>query len=52
MTEISWAWLLTKVAAPIVGATKLHHIEGAAKAVEAYPDARRDCLFRRTLCAA
>ena len=28
------AWLLTKVAAPIVGATKLHHIEGAAKAVE------------------
>lgn len=34
MTEISLAWLLTKVAAPIVGATKLHHIEGAAKAVE------------------
>ena len=34
MTEISLAWLLTKVAAPIAGATKLHHIEGAAKAVE------------------
>lgn len=34
MTEISLAWLLTKVTAPIVGATKLHHIEGAAKAVE------------------
>ena len=34
MTEISLAWLLTKVAAPIVGATKLHHIEGAVKAVE------------------
>lgn len=34
MTEISLAWLLTKVAAPVVGATKLHHIEGAAKAVE------------------
>ena len=33
MTEISLAWLLTKVTAPIVGATKLHHIEGAAKAV-------------------
>lgn len=33
MTEISLAWLLTKVAAPVVGATKLHHIEGAAKAV-------------------
>ena len=34
MTEISLAWLLTKVAAPVVGATKLHHIEGAVKAVE------------------
>ena len=34
MTEISLAWLLTKVTAPIVGATKLHHIEGAAKAVD------------------
>lgn len=34
MTEISLAWLLTKVVAPVVGATKLHHIEGAAKAAE------------------
>ena len=34
MTEISLAWLLTKVAAPVVGATKFHHIEGAAKATE------------------
>ena len=34
MTEISLAWLLTKVAAPVVGATKLHHIEGAVKAAE------------------
>lgn len=34
MTEISLAWLLTKVAAPVVGTTKLRHIEGAAKAVE------------------
>lgn len=33
MTEISLAWLLTKVTAPVVGATKFHHIEGAAKAV-------------------
>lgn len=33
MTEISLAWLLTKVTAPVVGATKLHHIEGAVKAV-------------------
>ena len=34
MTEISLAWLLTKVTAPVVGVTKLHHIEGAAKAVD------------------
>ena len=34
MTEISLAWLMTKVTSPIVGATKLHHAEGAAKAVE------------------
>ena len=32
MTEVSLAWLLTKVTAPIVGATKLHHIDGAANA--------------------
>ncbi len=34
MTEISLAWLLTKVTAPVVGATKLHHVDGAAKAVD------------------
>ena len=34
MTEISLAWLLTKVTSPVVGATKFHHIEGAVKAVE------------------
>lgn len=34
MTEISLAWLLRKVTSPVVGATKLHHIEGAAKAVD------------------
>ena len=34
MTEIALAWLLTKATAPVVGATKLSHIEGAAKAVE------------------
>lgn len=33
MTEISLAWLLTKVTAPVVGATKKHHIEDAVKAV-------------------
>lgn len=34
MTEISLAWLLTKVSAPIVGATKKHHIDAAVKAVD------------------
>ena len=34
MTEISLAWLLTKVTAPVVGATRMHHIEGAADAVK------------------
>ncbi|MBQ8037509.1 MAG: aldo/keto reductase, partial [Proteobacteria bacterium] len=39
MTEVSLAWLLTKVTSPVVGATKLHHIEGAAKATELELDA-------------
>lgn len=34
MTEVALAWLLTKVTAPIVGATKLHHVDGAAQATE------------------
>ena len=34
MTEISLAWLLTRVTSPVVGATKLHHVEGAVKAVD------------------
>ena len=34
MTEISIAWLLTKVAAPVVGATKKHHVDGAVAAVD------------------
>ena len=33
MTEISLAWLLTKVTSPVVGATKLSHVDGMAKAV-------------------
>lgn len=32
MTEISIAWLLTKVTSPVVGATKLHHIDAPASA--------------------
>ena len=34
MTEVSLAWLLSRVASPVVGATKVHHIEGAARATE------------------
>lgn len=34
MSEISLAWLLTKVTSPIIGATKNSHIDGAVKAVE------------------
>ena len=34
MTEVSLAWLLTKVTSPVVGATKLHHVDGAVKATE------------------
>ena len=34
MTEVSLAWLLTRVTSPVVGATKLHHIDGAVKAVD------------------
>ena len=34
MTEIALAWLLTKAASPVVGATKISHVEGAVKSVE------------------
>ena len=34
MTEISLAWLLTKVTSPVVGATKPSHVEGACRAVD------------------
>ncbi len=34
MTQIALAWLLTKVESPIVGATKLHHIEGAVRSLD------------------
>lgn len=36
MTEIALSWLLTKATAPVVGATRLQHIEGAAKAAELF----------------
>lgn len=34
MTEVSLAWLLSKVTAPVMGATKFEHIDGAVHAVD------------------
>lgn len=34
MTEVSLAWLMKKTTSPVVGATKMHHIDGVIKAVE------------------
>ena len=34
MTAISLAWLMKKVASPVVGATKVHHIDGALEAMD------------------
>lgn len=34
MTEIALAWLLTKVTAPVVGATKSDHVRGAVAALD------------------
>lgn len=34
MTEISLAWLLTKVTSPVVGMTKPSHVTGALRAVD------------------
>lgn len=34
MTAVSLAWLLTKVTAPVVGATRKQHIDGATDAVD------------------
>ncbi len=34
MTEVSLAWLLTRVTSPVVGATKPAHVEGVVRAVD------------------
>ena len=34
MTEISLAWLLTKAASPVVGATKCSHVDGMTGSVD------------------
>ena len=33
MAAVALAWLLTKVAAPVVGMTKPHHVDGAVEAL-------------------
>lgn len=33
MTEISLAWLLTKVTSPVVGATKKEHVDGLVNSI-------------------
>lgn len=48
MTEIALAWLLTKVTAPIVGATRVSHVEGAARAVDLALTAE-ECAFLEAL---
>lgn len=44
MTEISLAWLLTKVSAPVVGVMKSDHVEGAAKAAELHLS-QEECTY-------
>lgn len=45
MTEVSLAWLLTKVTSPVVGATKRSHVDGAVKAVDlVLSEEEIDCL--------
>ena len=48
MTEISLAWLLTKVTSPVVGMTKPYHVDGAVNAVELKLSAE-DCAYLEEL---
>ena len=50
MTEISLAWLLTKTAPPVVGATKLQHIEEMVGAAGALSFRRGNCFRRKLTC--
>ena len=50
LTEIALAWLLQKTAAPVVGATKIHHIEGAAKAVDVQLTEEEITFWRKCMC--
>ena len=48
MTEISLAWLLTKVTCPVVGMTKPSHVDGAVNAVQLTLSAE-DCAYLEEL---
>ena len=34
MTEVSLSWLMTRTTSPVVGATKVSHVDGMADAVD------------------
>ena len=48
MTEVSLAWLLTKVTSPVVGMTKPHHVDGAVNAMNLQLTAE-DCAYLEEL---
>ena len=48
MTEVSLAWLLTKVTSPVVGMTKPHHVDGAVNAMNLQLTAK-DCAYLEEL---
>lgn len=48
MTEVSLAWLLTKVTAPVVGATKISQIDGMVNAINLELSSE-DCLYLEEL---
>ena len=51
MTEISLAWLLTKVTSPVVGVTKLPQIEGRRQSRGPFPKPGGIDVFGRALCS-
>ena len=52
--QVALAWLLAKpvITAPIVGATKLHHLDDALASVDVKLSGRRDRFARGAVCAA
>ena len=48
MTQVALSWLLTKVTAPVVGATKPQHVEEAARAVDLHLS-QEECSYLEEL---